>query len=220
MAVHDSFSSTVNVIGTVPAQASCSVVPLPAITDVEEVDKEVALWGERVDEVLAKLRDRGVRDRHLLAALVPGARDGGEETKGSKVPTSIISPRSKPQLLIHNPPGASLVRHVADLDHEDPNPSNSNDQDLATNTLVDQARKRPSARCKDTPLGTGWRRSESDFPAVDRERLPSICPEERANDATRSVDEALKIIWQKRGREFFERLFYLKLDSANDKCGS
>ncbi|KAG9411429.1 hypothetical protein AC1031_017066 [Aphanomyces cochlioides] len=243
------FSSTVNVIGTGPAQASSPVVPLPAIADVDEVEKEVTLWRERIDEVLAKLRDRGVRDRHLLAALVPGARNGGEETKGSEAQTSFISPRSKPQFLIHNPPG-----HEADLDHEDPNPSISEDEGLASgaiSTLVDQARKRPSVastpKSKRSCVGSprpaaktprsapaGAVRSRILPPSIvsayeaivvakpwERyQHLPSIFPEERANDATRLVDEALKMFWKKRWREVFERLFYLKLDSANDKYGS
>ncbi|KAG9415184.1 hypothetical protein AC1031_008621 [Aphanomyces cochlioides] len=237
------FSSTVNVIGTGPAHASSPVVPLPAIADVDEVEKEVTLWRERVG------RDRGVRDRHLLAALVPGARDGGEETKGSEAQTSFISPRSKPPFLIHNPPG-----HVADLDHEDPNQSITEDEGLssgAISTLVDQARKRPSAasppKSKRSCVGSprpaaktprsallGAIRSRTLPPSIvsayetmvaaklwERyQHWPSIFPEECANDATRLVDEALKTFWQKRGREVFERLFYLKLDSANDTYGS
>ncbi|KAG9402144.1 hypothetical protein AC1031_007848 [Aphanomyces cochlioides] len=223
---HASFSSTVNVIGTGPAHASSPV-------------KEVTLWRERVDEVLAKLRYRGVRDRHLLAALVPGARDGGEETKGSKAPTSFISPRSKPSLLIHNPLGASPVGHVADLDHEDPNPSVSEDEDLASVASTPKSKRscvgspRPAAKTpRSAPAGAVRSRTlppsivsayEAMVAAKPWERyqhLPSIFPEERANDATRLVDEALKMFWQKRGREVFERLFYLTLDSANDKYGS
>ncbi|KAF0738527.1 hypothetical protein Ae201684P_019685 [Aphanomyces euteiches] len=50
--------------------------------------------------------------------------------------------------------------------------------------------------------------------------LPSIFPVERSNTTTIAVDEALKTFWQKRGREVFDRWFYLKLEGASDKYGS
>ncbi|KAH9157837.1 hypothetical protein LEN26_003155 [Aphanomyces euteiches] len=50
--------------------------------------------------------------------------------------------------------------------------------------------------------------------------LPSIFPVERSNTTTIAVDEALKTFWQKRGREVFDRWFYLKLEGACDKYGS
>ncbi|CAK5199896.1 unnamed protein product, partial [Aphanomyces euteiches] len=50
--------------------------------------------------------------------------------------------------------------------------------------------------------------------------LPSIFPVERANTTTIAVDEALKTFWQTRGREVFDRWFYLKLEGASDKYGS
>ncbi|KAH9140509.1 hypothetical protein AeRB84_015262 [Aphanomyces euteiches] len=52
------------------------------------------------------------------------------------------------------------------------------------------------------------------------QQLSSMFPAERATEATRAVDVALKTFWQKRGQEVFTRMFYLKPDDAGEKYGS
>ncbi|CAK4725483.1 unnamed protein product [Aphanomyces euteiches] len=232
------FAGTVNVIGTGPAQTSSPEVPLPAIADVTLVDGEVTRWRAHADDVVARLRDGVVSDPEILAVLVPDAIVGSQEAAGNEAQTSFISPRSQPQVsaigdgdsnLTFTEDGTQVVADASgDLGRKRPSAASTSKSKRSCKGSHLAAMKSPraaatgAARHKDvTPaIVSAYEAIMATKPWERYHHLPSIFPEERANEATRMVDEALKAFWQKRGREVFERMFYLKLDSATDKYGS
>ncbi|CAK4705243.1 unnamed protein product, partial [Aphanomyces euteiches] len=232
------FEGTVNVIGTGPAQTSSPEVPLPAIADVTLVDGEVTRWRAHADDVVARLRDGVVSDPEILAVLVPDAIVGSQEAAGNEAQTSFISPRSQPQVsaigvgdsnLTFTEDGTQVVADASgDLGRKRPSAASTSKSKRSCKGSHLAAMKSPrsaatgAARHKDvTPaIVSAYEAIMATKPWERYHHLPSIFPEERANEATRMVDEALKAFWQKRGREVFERMFYLKLDSATDKYGS
>ncbi|CAK4714277.1 unnamed protein product, partial [Aphanomyces euteiches] len=232
------FAGTVNVIGTGPAQTSSPEVPLPAIADVTLVDGEVTRWRAHADDVVARLRDGVVSDPEILAVLVPDAIVGSQEAAGNEAQTSFISPRSQPQVsaigdgdsnLTFTEDGTQVVADASgDLGRKRPSAASTSKSKRSCKGSHLAAMKSPraaatgAARHKDvTPaIVSAYEAMMATKPWERYHHLPSIFPEERANEATRMVDEALKAFWQKSGREVFERMFYLKLDSATDKYGS
>ncbi|CAK4902780.1 unnamed protein product, partial [Aphanomyces euteiches] len=234
------FPGTINVIGTGPAQASSPEVPLPAIADVSLVDAEVTKWRAFADDLVARLRAQIVSDPELLAGLVADACVGVEETAGAETQTSFISPRSQPQASTLGSDDPNLA--FTDDDFQLTGATDALGSQGRKRPIVTSPTKSKRS-CKGAHLAalksprsasTGPARNKEVTPAIVRayeammatkpweryQHLPSIFPAERANEATRMVDEALKAFWLKRGREVFERMFYLKLDSATDKYGS
>ncbi|CAK5024885.1 unnamed protein product, partial [Aphanomyces euteiches] len=220
--------------------ASSPEVPLPAIADVSLVDAEVTKWRAFADDLVARLRAQIVSDPELLAGLVPDASVGVEEAAGAETQTSFISPRSQPQASTLGSDDPNLA--FTDDDFQLTGATDAlGSQGLKRPIVTSPSKSKRS--CKGAHLAalksprsesTGPARNKEVTPAIVRayeammatkpweryQHLPSIFPAERANEATRMVDEALKAFWLKRGREVFERMFYLKLDSATDKYGS
>ncbi|KAH9069137.1 hypothetical protein Ae201684P_004830 [Aphanomyces euteiches] len=220
--------------------ASSPEVPLPAIADVSLVDAEVTKWRAFADDLVARLRAQIVSDPELLAGLVPDASVGVEEAAGAETQTSFISPRSQQQASTLGSDDPNLA--FTDDDFQLTGATDAlGSQGLKRPIVTSPSKSKRS--CKGAHLAalksprsasTGPARNKEVTPAIVRayeammatkpweryQHLPSIFPAERANEATRMVDEALKAFWLKRGREVFERMFYLKLDSATDKYGS
>ncbi|CAK4732372.1 unnamed protein product [Aphanomyces euteiches] len=210
------------------------------IADVSLVDAEVTKWRAFADDLVARLRAQIVSDPELLAGLVPDASVGVEEAAGAETQTSFISPRSQPQASTLSSDDPNLA--FTDDDFQLTGATDAlGSQGLKRPIVTSPSKSKRS--CKGAHLAalksprsasTGPARNKEVTPAIVRayeammatkpweryQHLPSIFPAERANEATRMVDEALKAFWLKRGREVFERMFYLKLDSATDKYGS